>query len=215
MQVFIGLGSNLLVRDGGFAGTVILMHDTGATLRLDGELVHATAGVAAPKVARFAARHDLQGAEFLAGIPGTLGGAHIAGVQSNNIVSTIKHFALNSQETGRMVVDARIGEAALRMSDLLAFQIAIEKGKPASVMCAYNKVNGDWACENDFLLNQVLKRDWGFSGWVMSDWGGVHSTEKAAKAGLDQQSGQELDRAMYFDTPLKEAVEAKYAKQGQ
>lgn len=140
-------------------------------------------------------------------LAGELAGAHIAGVQSNRIVSTVKHFALNAQETGRMVLDARIGEAALRESDLLAFQIAIEKGKPASVMCAYNKVNGDWACENDFLLNQVLKRDWGYRGWVMSDWGGVHSTEKAAKAGLDQQSGQELDRAMYFDAPLKAAVE--------
>lgn len=140
-------------------------------------------------------------------LAGELAGAHIAGVQSNRIASTIKHFALNAQETGRMVLDARIGEAALRESDLLAFQIAIEKSKPASVMCAYNKVNGDWACENDFLLNQVLKRDWGYRGWVMSDWGGVHSTEKAAKAGLDQQSGQELDRAMYFDAPLKEAVE--------
>ncbi len=140
-------------------------------------------------------------------LAGELGGAHIAGVQSNAIVSTIKHFALNAQETGRMVLDARIGEAALRESDLLAFQIAIEKGKPGSVMCAYNKVNGDWACENDFLLNQVLKRDWNYRGWVMSDWGGVHSTVKAAKAGLDQQSGQELDKAMYFSGPLKAAVE--------
>ncbi|VVS99064.1 Beta-glucosidase [Sphingomonas sp. EC-HK361] len=141
-------------------------------------------------------------------LAGTLAGAHIAGVQSNRIVSTIKHFALNSQETGRMVADARIGEAALRMSDLLAFQIAIERGHPASVMCAYNKVNGDWACENDHLLNDVLKRDWGYPGWVMSDWGAVHSTAKAANAGLDQQSGQELDKAMYFAAPLKAAVEA-------
>ena len=141
-------------------------------------------------------------------LAGELAGAHIAGVQSNRIVSTIKHFALNAQETGRMVYDARIGEAALRMSDLLAFQIAIEKGRPGSVMCAYNKINGDWACENDFLLNQVLKRDWGYRGWVMSDWGAVHSTEKAARAGLDQQSGQELDREPYFDAPLKAAVQA-------
>ena len=140
-------------------------------------------------------------------LAGELGGAHISGVQSNRIVSTVKHFALNAQETGRMVADARIGEAALRMSDLLAFQIAIEKGRPASVMCAYNKVNGDWACENDFLLNKVLKRDWKYPGWVMSDWGGVHSTAKAANAGLDQQSGQELDKAIYFGAPLKEAVE--------
>ncbi|MBO9622714.1 MAG: glycoside hydrolase family 3 protein [Sphingomonas sp.] len=141
-------------------------------------------------------------------LAGELAGAHIAGVQSNRIVSTIKHFALNAQETGRTVVDARIGEAALRMSDLLAFQIAIEKGNPGSVMCSYNKVNGDWACENDFLLNQVLKRDWGYRGWVMSDWGAVHSTAKAANAGLDQESGQELDEAIYFAEPLAAAVGA-------
>ncbi|MGP7796975.1 beta-glucosidase [Sphingomonas sp. CLY1604] len=140
-------------------------------------------------------------------LAGTLAGAHIAGVQSNRIVSTVKHFALNAQETGRMVVDARIGEAALRMSDLLAFQLAIEGGRPGSVMCAYNKVNGDWSCENRHLLTDVLKRDWGYPGWVMSDWGAVHSTIKAADAGLDQQSGQELDKALYFAAPLKAAVE--------
>jgi beta-glucosidase len=140
-------------------------------------------------------------------LAGTLAGAHIAGVQSNRIVSTVKHFALNAQETGRMVADARIDEASLRESDLLAFQIAIERGKPGSVMCSYNKVNGDWACENDFLLNHVLKRDWGYRGWVMSDWGGVHSTAKAANAGLDQESGQELDSEIFFDK-LKADVEA-------
>jgi beta-glucosidase len=75
-------------------------------------------------------------------------------------------------------------------------------------MCAYNKVNGDWACENAHLLNDVLKRDWGYRGWVMSDWGAVHSTAKAALAGLDQQSGQELDRAIYFGDPLKAEVQA-------
>ena len=140
-------------------------------------------------------------------LAGTLGGAHIAGVQSNRIVSTIKHYVLNAQETGRNVVDARIGEAALRMSDLLAFQIAIERGNPGSVMCAYNKINGDWACENKRLLTDVLKRDWGYQGWVMSDWGAVHSTVKAANAGLDQESGQELDKEIYFGAPLKAAVE--------
>ncbi|MGU3391727.1 beta-glucosidase [Sphingomonas sp. M1A8_2b] len=140
-------------------------------------------------------------------LAGEMAGAHIAGVQSNHIVSTVKHLALNAQETGRMVVDARIDEASLRMSDLLAFQIAIETGRPGSVMCAYNKVNGDWACENRHLLTDVLKRDWGYRGWVMSDWGAVHSTVKAANAGLDQQSGQELDKAMYFAGPLKAAVE--------
>jgi len=148
-------------------------------------------------------------------LAGELAGAHIAGVQSNNIVSTVKHFALNAQETGRMVLDARIGEAALRMSDLLAFQIAIERGRPGSVMCAYNKVNGDWACENAFLLNKVLKQDWNYPGWVMSDWGGVHSTAKAANAGLDQQSGQELDKAIYFGDALKADVGAGRVPQGR
>ena len=92
------------------------------------------------------------------------------------------------------------------LEDLLAFQIAIEKSNPASVMCAYNKVNGDWACQNDFLLNKVLKRDWNYPGWVMSDWGAVHSTVKAALAGLDQQSGQELDTQIFFGDDLKAAV---------
>lgn len=141
-------------------------------------------------------------------LAGTMAGAHIRGVQSNAVVSTVKHFAFNSQETGRMILDARLDEASLRESDLLAFQIAIEQGRPGSVMCAYNRVNGDYACENDFLLNQVLKRDWAYPGWVMSDWGGVHSTEKAAINGLDQQSGQELDRQIYFGAPLAQAVAA-------
>ncbi|WP_442802213.1 beta-glucosidase [Sphingobium sp. CR2-8] len=141
-------------------------------------------------------------------LSGVMGGESIRGIQSNNIIATVKHFALNSQESGRYVLDARIGEAALRESDLLAFQIAIERGQPGSVMCAYNKVNGDWACENPFLLTDVLRRDWNYPGFVMSDWGAVHSTVKAAKAGLDQQSGQELDKAVYFGPALKTAVEA-------
>ena len=141
-------------------------------------------------------------------LAGLMAGAQIRGVQSNRIVSTVKHFALNAQETGRHVLDARIGEAALRESDLLAFRIAIEHGRPGSVMAAYNKVNGDWASENPFLLTRVLKGDWGYKGWVMSDWGGVHSTLKAARAGLDQQSGQELDTAMFFGALFADAIRA-------
>ena len=141
-------------------------------------------------------------------LAGIMAGESIRGVQSNHIVSTVKHLALNPQETLRTTMDARIGEADLRESDLLAFQIAIERGRPGSVMCSYNKLDGDWACENDFLLNRVLKRDWGYRGWVMSDWGAVHSTVKAANAGLDQQSGRELDKAMYFGKPLADAVAA-------
>jgi beta-glucosidase len=139
-------------------------------------------------------------------LAGVLAGEAIRGAQSNHIVCTLKHFALNDQETCRHVVDAQIDEGALRESDLLAFQIAIERGDPGSVMCAYNRINGEWAGENDFLLNQVLKGDWGYPGWVMSDWGAVHSTAKAVLAGLDQQSGEQLDRQLFFGEPLKEAV---------
>ena len=141
-------------------------------------------------------------------LAGTMAGEAIRGVQSNHIVSTIKHFALNAQETGRMVLDARIAPAALMESDLLAFRLAIDRGRPGSVMCAYNRVNGDYACENAALLTGVLKTGWGYQGWVMSDWGAVHSTEKAVLAGLDQESGQELDTKVYFDAPLAQAVTA-------
>lgn len=141
-------------------------------------------------------------------LSGLMGGEHIRGVQSNRIVSTVKHFALNDQETGRNVLDVKIGEAEARESDLLAFQIAIERGQPGSVMTAYNKVKGDYASESDWLLTTVLKKDWAYPGWVMSDWGNVHSTVKAANAGLDQQSGAEIDKQPYFGEPLKAAVAA-------
>jgi len=141
-------------------------------------------------------------------LTGIIAGAAIRGIQSNRIISTTKHFALNAQETGRQMHSADIDEAAARESDLLAFQIAIEQGRPHAVMCAYNKVNGVYACESDFLLNQVLKRDWSYPGFVMSDWGAVHSTEQAALAGLDQESGENLDARVYFAEPLKAAVEA-------
>ncbi|MDB5738519.1 MAG: beta-glucosidase [Sphingomonas bacterium] len=148
-------------------------------------------------------------------LSGIMAGASIKGVQSNNIVSTVKHYALNPQETGRTVADARIDHAALRESDLLAFQIAIEKGQPGSVMCSYNLLDGDHACENHFTLTDVLRGDWNYGGFVMSDWGAVHSTVKAANAGLDQDSGQELDREIYFDTKLREAVAAGQVPQAR
>jgi len=140
-------------------------------------------------------------------LAGMLAGEAIRGVQSNHIVSTVKHFALNDQETGRTVLNVKIDEAAARESDLLAFQIAIERGAPGSVMSAYNRVNAAYASENDWLLNKVLKRDWGYPGWVMSDWGNVHSTVAAALGGLDQQSGAELDDQLFFGAPLKASVE--------
>jgi beta-glucosidase len=138
-------------------------------------------------------------------LAGQLVGGQIEGVQSNNIIATIKHFALNDQETGRNVASVEMDEAAMRESDLLAFQIGMEQGNPGSVMCAYNRVGGTSSCENAFLLNDVLRRDWGFRGFVMSDWGAVHSTE-AILAGLDQQSGEQLDGRPYFSDLLVQAV---------
>ena len=135
-------------------------------------------------------------------LAGVTVGHVIRGVQDNQIMGDIKHFAFNDQETGRTIVDARIGAKAARESDLLAFELGIRIGQPSSVMCSYNKVNGDWACENDWLLNHVLKGAWHFPGFVVSDWDGTHSTEKAAMAGLDvQMPGEE-----YFGAALKEAV---------
>ncbi len=139
-------------------------------------------------------------------LTGIMAGAMIEGVQSRHIISTIKHFALNAQETDRVVLDARIDPAATRESDLLAFEIAIERGRPGSVMCAYNQVNGSYACENDWLLNQVLKTDWGYPYFVLSDWGAVHSASRSALAGLDQESGEQLDTENFFEAPLSQAI---------
>jgi beta-glucosidase len=139
-------------------------------------------------------------------LAGVMTGHAIKGIQSEHVVSTMKHYAFNGQETNRFTIDHRIGEQAARQSDLLAFQIANEIGQPGSVMCSYNRVNGHYACENDWLLNTVLKKDWGFKGYVMSDWGAAHSTTEAANAGLDQQSGWAFDRSPYFSEALREAV---------
>jgi len=142
---------------------------------------------------------------------GLLGAAGVCGVQSRNVACTVKHYVLNPQETGRMIVDGRIDEAALRESDLLAFEIAIERSAPASVMAAYSRINSEYASENARLID-ILKGEWSYAGWLMSDWGSVHSTEKAALAGLDQESGIELDERLngeiFFTGKLREAVDA-------
>lgn len=137
-------------------------------------------------------------------LAGLIIGETIAGIQDEHVVSTSKHYALNSQETGRFVYDARIDEGALRESDLLAFEIAHDRGQPGAVMCAYNRINGVYGCESPFLLNQVLKGEWKYPGWVMSDWGAVHSLKSSLDGGLDQESPQDDP---YFDT-LKTEVEA-------
>jgi len=135
-------------------------------------------------------------------LSGLIGGSAIRGTQDAGIISTVKHFAFNSNETNRHTWNVTIDEAAGRESDLLAFQIAIELGQPGSVMCAYNLVQGDKACGSDYLLNTVLKKEWGYRGWVMSDWGAVGGPDFAIK-GLDQESGDQLDKQIWFDAPLK------------
>lgn len=142
-------------------------------------------------------------------LAGTMVGELASGVQSNQVMGDIKHYAFNDQETGRTIVNAEIGQRAARESDLLGFQIAIGLAHPAGVMCSYNRDTitppggTDWSCENDYLLNQVLKKDFDFKGFVLSDWGGTHSTVHAALSGLDQ----EQPGSQYFGDPLEKAVQ--------
>ncbi len=139
-------------------------------------------------------------------LTGQLAGAAIAGIQSNHIISTMKHYVLNAQETGRSFLNVEIDEAAMRESDLLAFQIAQEIGNPGAVMCSYNKVNGTHACENEFLLEKVLREDWDYDGYVLSDWGGVHGI--VIDKGLDQESGVRAFGDSWFGKRLREALDS-------
>jgi beta-glucosidase len=178
----------------------------GAEARASGFNVLLAGGVNLVREPRNGRNFEYTGEDPL--LAGTMVGAQIAGVESNHIISTVKHFALNDQETDRNTLNVLIDPAQARMSDLLAFQIAIEQSNPGSVMCSYNKVWGEHACESAFLLTDVLRRDWGWQGYVMSDWGATHSTAKAAKAGLDQQSGYPFDDKPYFGDLLIKAVES-------
>jgi len=135
-------------------------------------------------------------------LAGILAGEAVKAIQGRHVLSSVKHFALNAQESARYFSTSDINEAAARESDLLAFEIAIERGHPGAVMCSYNRYNGPYACGSDYLLNKVLKQDWKYPGFVMSDWGAVHGTDFAI-AGLDRQSGQELDEHEWFSAPLK------------
>jgi beta-glucosidase len=159
----------------------------GAEARATGHNTMLAGGVNLAREPRNGRNFEYAGEDPL--LAGTMVGALIGGIQSNHIVSTVKHYAVNDQETQRTSLDVTISAEAMRQSDLLAFELAIEGGRPGSVMCSYNLINGRWGCENDYLLNKVLKRDWGFKGFVMSDWGAVHSTADAANDGLDEFTG--------------------------
>jgi beta-glucosidase len=137
-------------------------------------------------------------------LAGTLVGSMMKCEQNQHVIGDIKHYALNDQETGRFIVNSIISKRPMQESDLLAFHIAISIANPGAVMCSYNRINGDFSCENSYMLRDVLKKDWDFKGFVISDWGGTHSTEKASAAGLDQEEPM----ADYFGPRLKEAVDA-------
>jgi len=137
-------------------------------------------------------------------LAGTLVGNRMKCEQAQHVLGDIKHFALNDQESGRKEVNAAISKRAMRETDLFAFQVGIAIAQPAAVMCSYNAVNGDYACENRYLLSDVLRKDWKFKGFVVSDWGATLSTLKASAAGLDQE--QPLDD--FYGARYKQAVES-------
>jgi len=129
-------------------------------------------------------------------LAGKITAAHLNAIQAQHVIADIKHFAFNDQETGRGTANAIIDERGGRESDLLAFEIGVKDANVQSVMCSYNLTNSQYDCENSYLLNQVLKGDWGFSGFVMSDWWATHSTVDAANNGLDQEQPNQ----QYFST---------------
>jgi beta-glucosidase len=141
----------------------------------------------------------------------------INGIQAQGVISTVKHYSLNCNETNRHWLDAVIEPDAHRESDLLAFEIAIERAQPGAVMAAYNKVNGDYASANNVLIDDILKGAWGYRGWVMSDWGGTPSWE-CALGGLDQECGAQIDAIFWqseaFTGRLRDAyAEGKFSKE--
>ena len=137
-------------------------------------------------------------------LAGSLVGRLIKGTQDQHVIGDIKHYALNNQESGRNAVNVNIDERSMRETDLLAFEIGIRDGNPAAVMCSYNRVNGEYACDNKYLLSDVLKREWRFPGFVLSDWGAAHSIAKASAAGMDHEEPNEY----FYGDALKKAVEA-------
>ncbi|MDM4141424.1 MULTISPECIES: glycoside hydrolase family 3 protein [Mycobacterium] len=138
----------------------------------------------------------------------TIAAESIRGIQHHGVISTVKHYSLNCNETNRHFLNAVIDPDAHRESDLLAFELAIERAQPGAVMTAYNKVNGDYAAANAALINDVLKGAWAYRGWVMSDWGATPSWE-CALAGLDQECGAQIDALLWqaesFGAPLRDA----------
>ena len=137
-------------------------------------------------------------------LAGKLVGSVMKGLQAQHVIGDIKHYALNDQESGRNAVNVNIDQRSARESDLLAFEIGLQESNVAAVMCSYNRFNGDYACENKYLLTDLLKKDWNFKGFVVSDWGGTHSAAKASAAGLDHEEPGWI----FYSDELKQDVES-------
>ena len=133
-----------------------------------------------------------------------MGSEQVKGIQAQNVIGMLKHVSLNSQEINKWFLDARIDPAAHREAEMLGFQIGIERGDPGALMCAYNMINGEYACGNDSLLNGVVKGAIGYKGFIMSDWKAVYGWDFALK-GLDQHSGMQVDEQEWFGRPFEEA----------
>lgn len=173
----------------------------GRELRDQGYNVSLGGGVNITREPRNGRNFEYQGEDPV--LAGTMAGHLMRGLQAQHVIGDLKHYAVNDQETGRDVASANLDRRTLRETDLLAFEIALKESDAGMVMASYNRVNGDHASENSYLLTDVLKKAWGFKGFVLSDWFGTHSTVKAAMAGLDQEQPGE----QFFGAALKAAVE--------
>ncbi|NLT18452.1 MAG: glycoside hydrolase family 3 protein, partial [Clostridiales bacterium] len=138
-------------------------------------------------------------------LAGEMSAEYVNGVQSRGVGVSVKHFAVNSQEKFRMSISAEVDERTLREIYFPAFENTVKKAKPWTVMCAYNKINGEYCSENKWLLTDVLRKEWGFNGFVVSDWGAVNDRVKGVAAGLELEMPGTGGRN---DRKIVEAVEA-------
>lgn len=136
--------------------------------------------------------------------------AYIKGLQSRDVACSVKHFAVNNQETNRTTVDVECSERALREIYLPAFKAAVQEGGALTVMAAYNKFRGEFCAENNYLVRKILRNEWGFDGVYVTDWGAAHSTVPSMEAGLDLEMGTLIDKYedWYYANPLIDAVKS-------
>jgi len=145
-------------------------------------------------------------------LSGRMGMNFVKGVQESGVATSLKHYALNNQEASRGSYDAIVDERALREIYLSAFKMVVKEAKPMTVMAAYNKFRGEHCTQNKYLLTDILRNEWGFEGFVMSDWDATHSTIPAAKAGLDLEMP---GKPKYFNEKLLKAVKDRKVKESE